>query len=452
MKLLYSILCMVFFSYALSYGYEPVPEDAKEKVEDFSKRIIAEQAPEAKSRIGKNTIANLAGSYSEEINVVLVDKSLKRLYIAKLSGNDMEVIKEFPILTGRVDGNKLKRGDEKTPEGVYYVLSYSSGDDLVRRYGSYAQIYGAGSFPLNYPNIIDRIERKTGGGIWLHGVKPDLDKTYTQGCVAMNNNNFDTLFGNIKVKTPVIIAEKLLYSDENNYNGVKNNIETVFNSFISAWEENNKQAFRNIIHSDFKTYGGATKKSYTNIKTSLMDIYPEKDIRNINTKYFIKDKNYAVIDTDQFYCAANLSTYTNKKYYFLEEKGSLKLISEEVQSKSIYNLPFMKNEVDKFVNDWINAWQSQNINKYMSFYDKNFKTGKENYNIWKTKKESLFAKNMPVSVKASNIKWNYSKGVYTIEFVQEYTSGDIKDKGVKILELSGCPSSFKIKSEKWRKI
>ena len=76
MKLLYSILCMVFFSYALSYGYEPVPEDAKEKVEDFSKRIIAEQAPEAKSRIGKNTIANLAGSYSEEINVVLVDLSL----------------------------------------------------------------------------------------------------------------------------------------------------------------------------------------------------------------------------------------------------------------------------------------------------------------------------------------------------------------------------------------
>ena len=452
MRIIYAILCILFVSSSISYGYEQVPEDAKVKKEDVSKEVIENQAPEAKSRLGKNTIANLSGNGAEETNVVLVDKSLKRLYIARLKGNDMEVLEEFPILTGRVDGNKIKRGDEKTPEGVYYVLSYSSGDELVKRYGDYALIYGAGSFPLNYPNMVDRIEKKTGGGIWLHGVKPDLDKTYTQGCVAMNNTHFNTLFKNIKVTTPTIIAEKLMYTDEYNYESTKSKVEKAFNDFMTAWEKNNKQAFRDAVHTNFKTFGGTTKKAYTATKTNLMDIYPQKDIRNMNTKYFIKDEKYAVVDTEQFYCAPNLTTFTNKKYYFIDENGTLKLISEEVRSKPITSALFLDDEIKAFVNNWASSWKSQDIDKYMENYDLTFKSGRENYLKWKEKKSAIFAKNIPVTLNISNIKWYYSKGVYTVEFMQEYSSGSVKDKGIKTLKLSGCPAFFKIKSETWRGI
>ena len=452
MRIIYAILCILFFFFSISYGYEQVPEDAKVKKEDVSKEVIENQAPEAKSRLGKNTIANLSGNGAEETNVVLVDKSLKRLYIARLQGNDMEVLEEFPILTGRVDGNKIKRGDEKTPEGVYYVLSYSSGDELVKRYGDYALIYGAGSFPLNYPNMVDRIEKKTGGGIWLHGVKPDLDKTYTQGCVAMNNTHFNTLFKNIKVTTPTIIAEKLMYTDEYNYESTKSKVEKAFNDFMTAWEKNNKQAFRDAVHTNFKTFGGTTKKAYIATKTNLMDIYPQKDIRNMNTKYFIKDEKYAVVDTEQFYCAPNLTTFTNKKYYFIDENGTLKLISEEVRSKPITSALFLDNEIKAFVNNWASSWKSQDIDKYMENYDLTFKSGRENYLKWKEKKSAIFAQNIPITLNISNIKWYYSKGVYTVEFMQEYSSGSVKDKGIKTLKLSGCPAFFKIKSETWRGI
>ena len=272
MKVLCSILCALVLSFGISYAYEEVPDDAKSQTEDVSQQMIASQAPEAKSRLGKNTIVNLSSDSSELIHVVLVDKSLKRLYIAVLNNDSMEVIKEFPILTGRVDGNKVKQGDEKTPEGVYYVVSYSSGEELVKRYGDYALIYGAGSFPLNYPNIVDKIEKKTGGGIWLHGVKPDLDKTYTQGCVAMNNTNFGLLYDNVSITTPVIIAEKLMYSDEKDYNAVRNEQLEVLKSFITAWQGNDKDTFKSLVHSKFKTYGGANYKSYTNNKLNLLDI------------------------------------------------------------------------------------------------------------------------------------------------------------------------------------
>ena len=88
----------------------------------------------------------------------------------------------------------------------------------------------------------------------------------------------------------------------------------------------------------------------------------------------------------------------------------------------------------------------------MAYYDLTFKAGRENYNKWKDKKTVVFAKNNTVDLKISNIKWYYSKGVYTVEFLQEYSSGSLQDKGIKTLKLSGCPSFFKIKSETWRGI
>ena len=70
MRIFTTVLCFILFTSTISYGYEQVPDDAKVKTEDISKALIAKQAPEAKSRLGKNTIANLSGNGAEETNVV----------------------------------------------------------------------------------------------------------------------------------------------------------------------------------------------------------------------------------------------------------------------------------------------------------------------------------------------------------------------------------------------
>lgn len=460
MKILCNILFACILCCNISYALEEIPIDAQSdmlvntdnQTKDVSKKVIESNAPESKSRLGKNTILNLSGSGTDIQNVVLVDKSIKKMYVAVLNNNDMEVIKEFPVLTGRVEGNKSKRGDEKTPEGVYYVLSYSTGEELVKRYGNYALIYGAGSFPLNYPNIIDKIEKKTGGGIWLHGVKPDLDKTYTQGCVAMNNTNFTSMSDNVSISTPVIIAEKLVYSDDKNYNNNREKYLNILSTFINSWKNNDKDSFKSMVHSKFKTLKGGSYKKYVNNKTHLMKVYPDKVIRNDNIKIFMKDDNYTLFDTNQYYCAANMSTYTNKKYYFISENNNMKLISEETYLLPIKKEPQLDNDITAFINNWLAAWRSQNIEKYIDNYDISFKSGKDNYSKWKEKKATLFALGNDISINISNIKWSYSGGEYKVEFVQEYSSGNIKDKGIKTLILSGCPSFFKIKSETWREI
>lgn len=465
-KRLYFFICLLFFVPSILTAYEQVPEDAKasdyvEKVIDNSTDNVTDNITESnvadnktvtKSRIGKNTILNLSGINAEKKEVVLVDKNLKMMYVAVLEGDNMNVVKEFPILTGRVDGDKLKRGDEKTPEGVYYVLSYSSGEELVKRYGNYALIYGAGSFPLNYPNIVDKIRRKTGGGIWIHGTKPDLDKRYTQGCVALNNTDFMNMYKNVKVGTPVIIAENLTYSDNGSYEDNRENLYSLLDNYTNAWKNNNKELFKSMFHKDFMTPNSVKSGRYVANKLRLMDRFPEKDIENYNTKIFMKDNGYVLFDTDQFYCAENLSTYTNKRYYFASDNGALKLISEEVYQKDMRHVPNMSEKINKFLDDWKVSWENKEIDKYMGFYNVRFKAGGENYTEWKNKKKLIFSRFNKISVNIKNVRWYLDKGNYVVDFVQEYSADGYKDSGRKRLYLSGCPSNFKILSEEWSRL
>ena len=41
--------------------------------------------------------------------------------------------------------------------------------------------------------------------------------------------------------------------------------------------------------------------------------------------------------------------------------------------------------------NWAASWRAQDIEKYMANYDIKFKTDKENYNQWKSKKTTLFS-------------------------------------------------------------
>src|SRR5690606_19134658 len=46
-------------------------------------------------------------------------------------------------------------------------------------------------------------------------------------------------------------------------------------------------------------------------------------------------------------------------------------------------------EMNSFVESWRNAWESQNIDAYMNFYDEDFKAPGFNFKSWRRHKESL---------------------------------------------------------------
>jgi hypothetical protein len=90
--------------------------------------------------------------------LLICEKETKILYVFRFSDGRFSLVKQYPCIIGANNHGKTRGGDFATPEGVYFFLRFAPGKTL-------AENYGHGAFVLNYPNFLDRKERKDGGGI-----------------------------------------------------------------------------------------------------------------------------------------------------------------------------------------------------------------------------------------------------------------------------------------------
>lgn len=128
------------------------------------------------------------------------DKS--RGLLLQMEGETPRVSRAFPCIHGRVEGDKEKQGDLRTPEGIYFITRKITQQLDFLEYGPHA-------FALNYPNPVDRIRRKTGGGIWLHSKGRPIAGLQTRGCLALEQTDICKLLSVLAPGTPLLIAERL---------------------------------------------------------------------------------------------------------------------------------------------------------------------------------------------------------------------------------------------------
>lgn len=127
---------------------------------------------------------------------------------------------EFKIALGRVPvGDKEIEGDGKTPEGNFFIQGKNPKSKYHLGLGvSYPNIEDAERGLLS--GVIDEDERdsivaamaagemppqktKLGGEIYIHGGGTDAD--WTQGCIALDNEDMTTLFENVPTGASVTI-------------------------------------------------------------------------------------------------------------------------------------------------------------------------------------------------------------------------------------------------------
>ena len=395
----------------------------------------------------KTIIANVMARDAAKTNIILIDKNDRQLYEIEALGDSLSVGKTYPIIYGINEGDKIVEGDGKTPEGVYYITAWQSDEKLLKMYGDYAKIYGAGSFPLSYPNPVDKIRNKTGHGIWLHGRDPINGKDTTQGCVALYNEDLMALKERTKIKDSVIITDKAFFLTEEEYKSKREELFTLFDGFINSWKASDYEAFKDYVHPSYKSQG-KTAAGYLSSKKYLMNLYGNKTIDTDGTKIFIQNSGNILIDTNQFYCAPNITTYSNKRYYFSQDGETLKLIAEEALPLPLS--PIIKERIAIFLSGWAEAWRSGDAEKYIGYYSENFKNGKMGKKEWHNYKKNVFEKSGKINVELSVISWELSGGTYKAVFTQRYASETASDVGTKTLIFEGCPGSFKIISEEWK--
>ncbi len=140
---------------------------------------------------------NEAIRLSKGQKVILIDKYAHKLMVYQGG----RIIRQFDAEFGiNWMGDKRRRGDKATPEGIYKITQ--------KKDGARTRFYKA--MLINFPNDEDRRNARydMGGLIEIHG---DGGKgvDWTDGCIALRNDDIDLLFRLVGPGTPVVIVGSL---------------------------------------------------------------------------------------------------------------------------------------------------------------------------------------------------------------------------------------------------
>ncbi len=106
--------------------------------------------------------------------------------------------------------------------------------------------------------------------------------------------------------------------------------------------------------------------------------------------------------------------------------------------------------VRRTIYDWIKAWQSKDLEQYMSYYSPKFSSEKLDYQGWRRKKAILFKRPGLIFVEISNLLIFVDKKEARVSFIQEYTDARLSDVGKKNIRLRHSDGAWKIVSETWQ--
>lgn len=140
---------------------------------------------------------------ANSVDRIVVEKSKRSMHLC----GGPEIVKTYKIALGRNPiGHKQKQGDCRTPEGQYKI----SGKNPKSRYYK--------SLHISYPNHQDRSCAKKncvnpGGDIMIHGLakgfawvgKTHHLRDWTQGCIAVTNEEMDEIFKSTQVGATIEI-------------------------------------------------------------------------------------------------------------------------------------------------------------------------------------------------------------------------------------------------------
>lgn len=267
-------------------------------------------------------------------HVLIVEKNTHSLYLYKYDESDTpKLINTFKVATGKMIGDKEVQGDKKTPEGIYIFRRFYSAQDLIKKYGKTGLIYGAGAFTMNYPNEIDRRERKTGGGIWLHSTDDDarvnkgLD---SRGCVVATDTDIKDISEYIELdKTSTVIVQDLTFLKKKTWEKKKKNITTFLTSWMKAWQEKDFNEYINGYSTENFMSSRGNFYAYRNYKRAVFARADRPEIK-FNHISILNHSQYAVVTFEQDYKSSIIKDVGKKVLYLQQDKNyDWKIVAEK---------------------------------------------------------------------------------------------------------------------------
>jgi murein L,D-transpeptidase YafK len=283
-----------------------------------------------KSPIDKTLIPSSIIQLSDKQDYILVvDQSRHRMFLYR-NHNGMPVyVNDFYVTLGKEGTGKTFEGDQKTPLGVYFVTRFIEADMLP-------DLYGDGAFPINYPNIWDRRNGRTGTGIWLHGTPSDIfsrPPDDSDGCVIISNDDLKSLAPYIAAgqTTPLILANEIKWETRGEWKKRQKSFFSYLEQWRKDWESRDVDLYLSHYSKDYEGLGKnyeswAKHKRRVNLSKSFIKVNLD------NTSIFVYPNGTApimVITFMQNYSSDSFKrAFRKRQYWRMEEDGNWRIIFE----------------------------------------------------------------------------------------------------------------------------
>jgi tetratricopeptide (TPR) repeat protein len=262
------------------------------------------------------------------------------------------------------------------------------------------------------------------------------------------------------------IVEQLLSSDKENpqllfINGVLlselGEIDNAINVFISLTKSHpalpepyNNLAVLYAQNGNFDLAKTALEKS---IKTHPSYATAHINLGDLYTRMASESYNQALqIDKSNKNAKTKLSLI--KKLFNFQPINKNIVLTEESEQKTqsfneIKNKENIINEkIFVMIDNWKNAWMSQDFDKYIGYYSDNFKNNKGmDLEKWKQFRKPRIINKPSINLKLENIEISKNKNLYSVSFTQIYQSGDIDSTTKKTLLIELMDDQLKIVNE-----
>jgi len=298
----------------------------QEKVDDLrAEALVRLRALRDRPETGRMP-RNVLQLHSGQQHALLVDSRRSRLYVFENVGGRPHYVVDYYVSLGKRGVDKARQGDQKTPIGVYHITA-----NLPRK--KLTDFYGAGAFPINYPNEWDRRRGRNGYGIWVHGTPPD---TYSRpprasdGCIVLANPDLLMVGRFVQVgKTPVIIANEIEWADASTVQAERDALAAALERWRRDWESRDAERYLAHYSPRFSADGQdiaawAAHKRAVNAGKTWVRVH----LAQVSMLRYPTAENFVVVTFAQEYRSNNLSNTMRKRQYWQKEDGRWRIIYE----------------------------------------------------------------------------------------------------------------------------
>jgi murein L,D-transpeptidase YafK len=337
----------------------------------------------------------------------VVDASALRMYWLRRGERPQDppkIVASFYISVGKAGVGKQVEGDNKTPLGVYRIVQLRPARELPA-------FYGAGALVLDYPHGVDRLLKRTGSGIWLHGSPPDTytrDPLASEGCVVLSNSDMQQLLQLDDVLgSPVLITSQLEWIPTSKHQ--KKHSEAI--AILRAWAQQNFGLELTPDTIGIQRWSESDGQWYWRVE------YRDTNSEGARYTWFFREQEDGLI-----HVAGKLPPQPTRENSetTIADAANDKPSARKPDPNPDPQIKSAEQEIRKTIQDWARAWAKRDLDSYFSYYQPNFSSKGLSNSEWRQQRRDRILGRRHLRVEIVEPRIKIQENSATVTFMQRY--------------------------------